>query len=320
MLFGIGLLVLIGSILGGYIPHGDMAVLWQPLEVLIIGGAAAGGFIIANPKNVIMGSMKGLISVVKGSPYNKVGYLELLTLMYAVLRMAKTQGALALESHVENPEDSDLFKNFPKFMGDHHAMVFLCDYLRMMTVGTENSYQMEDLIDAEIETLHAEHSQYSDAINGVGDGLPAFGIVAAVLGVIDTMGSILEPPEVLGGMIGGALVGTFLGVLLAYGLVLHLGSALKALAEAEIKDYLCMKAALVAHMQGHAPMIAVEFARKSLFSEFRPTFSEVEEAMNDAPSATQDYAPWLTAPQSLSRRSMVAAITAATGKSPTPIL
>jgi hypothetical protein len=120
--------------------------------------------------------------------------------------------------------------------------------------------------------------------------------------------------------IGGALVGTFLGVLLAYGLVLHLGSALKALAEAEIKDYLCMKAALVAHMQGHAPMIAVEFARKSLFSEFRPTFSEVEEAMNDAPSATQDYAPWLTAPQSLSRRSMVAAITAATGKSPTPIL
>ena len=284
MYFAIGMIVLIGSILGGFMPHGDLAVLWQPLEILIIGGSAAGGFIIANPKNVIVGSIKGFVSVLKGSPYNKGGYLELLTMLYAVLRMAKTQGALALESHIEEPHESDLFNSYPKFAADHHALTFLCDYLRMMTMGTENAYQMEDLIDAEIETLHAEHTQYSDAINSIGDGLPAFGIVAAVLGVINTMGSILEPPEVLGGMIGGALVGTFLGVLAAYGVVLPLGSALKALAEAEIKYYLCMKAALVAHMQGHAPMIAVEFARKSLYSEFRPSFFEVEEAMNDVPA------------------------------------
>jgi chemotaxis protein MotA len=158
-------------------------------------------------------------------------------------------------------------------------------YLRIMTMGTENAYQMEDLIDAEIETLDAEHAQYSDAINGIRDGLPAFGIVAAVLGVINTMGSILEPPEVLGGMIGGGLVGTFLGVLAAYGVVLPIGSSLKSVAESEIKYYLCIKAALVAHMQGHAPMIAVEFARKSLYSEFRPSFAEVEEAMNDVPAA-----------------------------------
>jgi chemotaxis protein MotA len=285
MLFGIGMVVLIGSILGGFMPHGDIAVLWQPLEILIIGGSAAGGFIIANPKNVIMGSIKGFMQVLKGSPYNKVGYLELLTMLYAVLRMAKTQGSLALETHIDAPHESELFSRYPKFAGDHHALTFLCDYLRMMTMGTENAYQMEDLIDAEIETLHAEHSQYSNAINGIGDGLPAFGIVAAVLGVINTMGSILEPPEVLGGMIGGALVGTFLGVLAAYGVVLPIASSLKAVAEAEIKYYLCIKAALVAHMQGHAPMIAVEFARKSLYSEFRPSFAEVEDAMNDVPAA-----------------------------------
>ena len=242
-------------------------------------------FIIANPKNVIMGAIKGFMQVLKGSPYNKDGYLELLTLLYAVLRMAKTKGALALESHIEAPHESELFNNYPKFSGDHHALTFLCDYLRMMTMGTENAYQMEDLIDAEIETFHAEHAQYSDAINGIGDGLPAFGIVAAVLGVINTMGSILEPPEVLGGIIGGALVGTFLGVLAAYGVVLPIGSSLKSVAESEIKYYLCIKAALVAHMQGHAPMIAVEFARKSLYSEFRPSFAEVEEAMNDVPAA-----------------------------------
>lgn len=186
------------------------------------------------------------MQALKGSPYNKDGYLELLTLLYAVLRMAKTQGALGLETHVEVPHESELFNSYPKFAGGHHAMAFLCDYLSMMTMGTENAYQMEDLIDAEIEPLHAKHTQYSDATNGIGDGLPAFGIVTAVLGVINTMGSILEPPEVLGGMTGGALV---------------------------------------AHMQGHAPMIAVEFARKSLYSEFRPSFAEVEEAMNDVPAA-----------------------------------
>ena len=133
MLFGIAMIILIGSILGGYMPYGDLAVLWQPLEVLIIGGSAIAGFIIANPMNVIMGAMKGFMQVLKGSPYNKVGYLELLTMLYAVLRMAKTQGALALETHVEAPHESELFNSYPKFASDHHAMTFLCDYLRMMT-------------------------------------------------------------------------------------------------------------------------------------------------------------------------------------------
>ena len=285
MLFFVGLIVLFGSILAGYLPHGKIEVLWQPLEVVIICGAAFGAFLIANPKAVIIKSFKSNGKIIKGSPHNKDGYLDLLTLLYTLLRMAKTKGTLALESHIENPQESSLFKAYPKFLANTHATTFLCDYLRMMTMGTENAFQMETLIDEEIETHHAEHSQIIDAITTVGDGLPAFGIVAAVLGIIITMGSILEPPEVLGGMIGAALVGTFLGILLAYGVVTPMANALKAYAEADIKYYCCMRAALVAHMQGHAPVIAVEFARKMLFPEERPSFIEVEDAMNDVPTA-----------------------------------
>ena len=285
MLFFVGMIVLFGSILAGYMPHGNLDVLWQPLEVVIIVGAALGAFIVANPKSVIVKSFKSLGHIIKGSPHNKEGYLDLLTLLYMLLRMAKTSGTLALESHIETPEESSIFKNFPNFLANTHATTFLCDYLRMMTMGTENAFQMETLIDEEIETHHAEHSQIIDAITTVGDGLPAFGIVAAVLGIITTMGSILEPPEVLGGMIGAALVGTFLGILLAYGVVTPMANALKAYAEADTKYYYCMRAALVAHMQGHAPVIAVEFARKMLFAEERPSFSEVEDAMSEVPSA-----------------------------------
>ncbi len=285
MLFFVGLIVVFGAILGGYLPHGRIEVLWQPLEFVIIAGAAFGGFIIANPKSVIMKTFESMGKIIKGSPHNKDGYLELLTLLYSVLRMAKTKGMLTLEGHIEKPEESSLFKTYPRFLANTHATTFLCDYLRMMTMGTENAHQMEALIDEEIETRHAEHSQIIDALTNVGDGLPAFGIVAAVLGVITTMGSILEPPEVLGGMIGAALVGTFLGVLLAYGVVMPMANALKAYAEADIKYYQCMRAALVAHMQGHAPVIAVEFARKMLFPEERPSFIEVETAMSDAPAA-----------------------------------
>ena len=285
MLFFVGLMVVFGAILGGYLPHGKIEVLWQPLEFVIIAGAAFGGFIIANPKSVIMKTFKSTGKIIKGSPHNKDGYLELLTLLYSLLRIAKIKGTLALEGHIEKPEESSLFKTYPKFLANTPATTFLCDYLRMMTMGTENAHQMEALIDEEIETRHAEHSQIIDALTTVGDGLPAFGIVAAVLGIITTMGSILEPPEVLGGMIGAALVGTFLGILLSYGVVTPMAHALRAYAEADIKYYYCMKAALVAHMQGHAPVIAVEFARKTLFSEERPSFDEVETAMSDLPAA-----------------------------------
>ena len=284
MLFIVGVVVLLGSILGGFLPHGKLEVLMQPLEVLIICGCALAGFIIANPKDVIMGVIKGLGTVIKGGGHNKKSYLDLLTLLYALLRMAKTKGPLALEEHAENPDESAIFANFPKILANRTAVVFLSDYLRMMTMGTDNAHQMEALIEEEIETHHTELHRIAKAVEAVADGLPAFGIVAAVLGVITAMGAILEPPEVLGGMIGAALVGTFLGVLLAYGIVGPLGSLLKDHADAETKYFQCIKAALIAYMQGYAPAICVEFARKILFTNERPTFAEVEDAVAEAPA------------------------------------
>ncbi len=285
MLMIIGMVVVVGSILGGYMPHGNLAVLVQPFEFIIIFGAATGGFIISNPKEVLLGVGKNLGKAFKGPPHNKESYLELLTLLYTLFRLAKSKGPLALEAHVENPAESSIFKNFPKFAANHHAVTFLCDYLRMITMGTENALEVEALIDEEIETHHAENARIAQAVTNMADGLPAFGIVAAVLGVITTMGSILEPPEVLGELIGAALVGTFLGVLLAYGFIGPFGNALKAYADADTKYYACMKAALVAHMQGYAPAVSIEFARKMLYSNERPTFAEVEEAVNAAPAA-----------------------------------
>ena len=203
----LGVIVVVGSILGGYMPHGDLAILYQPLEVLIIGGAAFGAFIISNPKTVIFGVFKNFGRVLGGLPHNKDSYFELLTLMYAIFRLAKAKGMLALEPHIDNPEESTLLAEYPKFMKNHHALEFLCYYLRLLTMGAENPHEFENLIDEDIETHHAEAQELATAVTQVSDGLPAFGIVAAVLGVIVTMSSINEPPEVLGALIGGALVG-----------------------------------------------------------------------------------------------------------------
>lgn len=282
MFFIIGLVVVIGSVLGGYMPHGNLGTLWKPLEVLIICGAALGAFIIANPKPVLGKVVKTLGRVLKGPPHSKDSYLELLTLLYASFRLAKSKGMLALEPHVENPDESDLFTNFPSFMSNQGALTFYCDYLRLLTMGTDNPHEIEALMDEDIETLHEEATHAAGAVTTLGDALPAFGIVAAVLGVIITMGSITEPPEVLGALIGGALVGTFLGILLAYGLVGPMGSNLRAYAEADIKYIHCIRAGLLAHMQGYAPAISVEFARKMLQSHERPSFMEVEEALENS--------------------------------------
>src|SRR5690606_10339015 len=216
----------------------------------------------------------------KGPKYTKDDYLELLSLMYTVFKTAKSKGMLALEQHIENPEDSELFTEFPTFNGDHHVVSFLCDYLRMISLGTENQHEVEALMDEEIETHHHENLQVANAVQSVADALPALGIVAAVLGVIKTMGSITEPPEVLGKLIGGALVGTFLGVFCAYGFIGPLATTLKATYEAETKYYQCMKAGILAYLAGHAPAICVEFARKALMSDVRPSFYEVEDAVS----------------------------------------
>jgi chemotaxis protein MotA len=262
-----------------------MGVLWQPFELVIILGAAIGGFVTANRKPVLTATGAAIGALLKAEKYDKAAYLELLSLLYAVFKMSKTKGALALEQHVEKPDESTLFAQYPKFNGDHHAVVFLCDYLRLLTLGTDNHHEMETLMDEDLSTHREEHHAIAGAIQNVADAMPALGIVAAVLGVIHTMGSITEPPAVLGELIGGALVGTFMGILLSYGFIAPLASAVKARGDAEERYYLCIKAGILAYMQGYAPSVAVEFARKALNTDVRPTFYEVEEAVEKMPQA-----------------------------------
>lgn len=287
MLAIVGALIVIASVFGGYAgAGGHLEILWQPFEIIIICGAALGAFIIANSTKVITGAMMAPIMLLKGEKFKKEGYLELLGLLFTIFKLAKSKGMLALEQHVENPTESDIFNSFPTFNDDHHAVEFLCDYLRLLTLGTDNATEIEALMDLELDTHHEEMEQISGAILGVGDALPAFGIVAAVLGVIHTMGIISEPPEVLGHAIGGALVGTFLGIFVAYGFASPVGAAVKGLQDAEAKYYFCMKTGLLSYIQGYAPAICVEFARKTIYSHNRPTFYEVEEAMDNLPSPT----------------------------------
>ncbi|MDP6272361.1 MAG: flagellar motor stator protein MotA [Alphaproteobacteria bacterium] len=285
MFFIVGFAIVVGSVMGGYLPHGSIGVLIQPLEVLIILGAATGAFIISNPKPILGGVARHFSRVLKGPPHDRDSYLELLTMLYTIFRLIKSKGMLALEPHLETPDDSPLFQPYPIFLGNHHAVEFLCDYLRLMTMGTDNPNEVETLLDVDIETHHKEAHTIAHAVTLMSDGLPAFGIVAAVLGVIVTMGSITEPPEVLGTLIGGALVGTFLGILFAYGLVGPIGVSLGHYDDADSKYFECIKAGLLAHMSGYAPAVSIEFARKTLFSHVRPTFIELEDAVQEAPAA-----------------------------------
>ena len=280
----VGILIVTGCVLGGYAgAGGHLDVLWQPLEFVIIGGAGIGALVISNPGKVLKGVAGGYGALVKGPKYKKDHYLELMTMQYQVFRMARTKGMLALEQHVENPHDSAVFQAFPKFHGDHHAVEFMCDYLRLMTLGTDNPHEVSDLMDADLDVHHHEAEHISHAMNSMAESFPALGIVAAVLGVIHTMGSITEPPEVLGHLIGAALVGTFAGILMCYGFFGPMAAAMKGIHDDEHVYFSCMKAGLIAHLQGYAPAVSVEFARKVLLSHQRPSFAEVEEACGELP-------------------------------------
>lgn len=283
MLFLVGLLIVIGSVLGGYMPHGDIRVLWQPFEILIILGSAIGGYIISHPKSILLATGKHLGRLLKGGEaYHKSDYVELLTMMFSIFKLAKSKGNLALEVHVENPDESSIFTNYESFIKNQQALVFVCDTLRLMTMGTDNPHELEAMMDEDIDALKHEAHSVAHAVTGMGDGLPAFGIVAAVLGVIVTMGSISEPPEVLGALIGGALVGTFLGILMSYGVVGPMGASLTHYCESEFKYLECIKVGILAHAQGYAPAISVEFARKTLTEHERPSFYDVEDATANA--------------------------------------
>lgn len=283
----IGIVIVFVMVFGGYLAAGgklEIIIAALPFEMMIIGGAAVGALVIANPKNILVGALKGFGRAMKGPRFKKDDYIELLSLQYQIFRLAKTKGMLALEAHVENPHESTLFAQFPKFQKDHHALEFVCDYLRLLTLGTDNPHEVESIIDEELETHHSEDHAISHAMTNIADGLPALGIVAAVLGVIKTMSSIDQPPEVLGGLIAGALVGTFLGIFLAYGMVGPMANACKTAQEADSKYLECIKTGLLAHMQGYAPQVSIEFARKTLLSNVRPTFVELEDATGNLPA------------------------------------
>lgn len=281
MMILVGAVVIFACVLGAYGFHGGhLGVLWQPVEFIIIGGAAIGAFIIANTKNVLSGAGAALGTAFKGGIYTKQDFLDLLCLQFAIFKVMKSKGILELETHIENPEQSSIFSKYPKFLHDHHALHFLCDNLRMLTMGGENPYQMEDLMNQELDVHHAERHGMVSAIQNMGDSFPALGIVAAVLGVIHTMGSINQPPEVLGHLIGAALVGTFLGILVSYGFVGPIANLLKCIYESESTYYNCMKVAILAYMNGYAPAVVVEFSRKSIESHFRPDFQELETAIS----------------------------------------
>ena len=280
----IGGAVIIVCALGAFaLEGGRFDILIQPLEFVIIVGVAIGSYIIANRGHVLGRTVGSLTSAFRGRRYNKDSYLELLSLLYTAFKLAKTKGMLALEQHVENPQESNLFQRFPAFMNDQSSLVFLCDYLRLLTLGTDNPHEVEALMDEEIETNHQEAMLIPGALQVVADALPAIGIVAAVLGVIVTMGYIDQPAPVIGTHIGAALTGTLMGVLFSYGFVGPIASGLKQDVEAEMKYLQCMKAGILAHMQGYAPAVSVEFARKALMSDVRPTFYEVEATVSSLP-------------------------------------
>lgn len=254
-----------------------------PVEMGIILGSGIGAMMISNTKKVLGELSGGFKKVLSGPAYTPQDYLDLLGLLYMIFKLAKSKGMLALEAHVENPKESEIFKNFPSILADHHVTDFICDYLRMMTMGTDDPMQMEDLMNEELDVHHKEDHQISDAFSNLGDGLPALGIVAAVLGIIKTMAAIDQPPEILGKMIGSALVGTFLGVFLAYGVVGPIGKNLAAVHEEDSKMLSCVKVGLLAYLNGAAPAVALEFARKSLMSHQRPSFYDVEKRVEELP-------------------------------------
>ena len=275
----VGWVVALACIFGVYIAHGgNIHVILHalPFEMITILGAAAGAFLANNQMKVIKSSLKGVGACFKGSKFSKARYMELLALLYDILQKARKEGLMSIEKDVEDPHSSALFQKYPIVGNDHHVVEFVTDYLRMMVSGNLNAHEIESLMDSEIETHHNEEHAAVAAIARLAGGLPAFGIVAAVLGVVNTMGSVGQPPAVLGGMIGSALVGTFLGILLAYGFVEPLGGLLEQKVEDAGKELQCIKTTLLASMQGYAPQVAIEFGRKVLYSPDRPTFIELE--------------------------------------------
>ena len=282
----LGFILVIGSVLGGFAAMGGhLSVLWQPYELVIIVGAAIGAYIISNPSKVIKETIKSIFQMVGGKPYSKRDYLDLFSLLYLVFRTGK-QNLNKLESDFDNPLESNFFNQFKLVSKKSKNVIFIADYMRLILLGSNNPHELEALLDEEIETIERELHRVPSALMVMADSLPAIGIVAAVLGVIKAMGAISEPPEVLGALIGGALVGTFLGVLLSYGVVGPVGQSVRARKEQELEYFIAIKASLIAYLNGYPPQICVEYGRKTISEEVRPEFEEVEKATMETAGKT----------------------------------
>jgi chemotaxis protein MotA len=277
MLVIVGFVIIFAAVFGGFAAAGGhLGSMVQPVELVMIGGSALGAFLVANSGKVVKGTLKALPSVFKDSKFTKSLYLELLSLLYDILAKVRKEGLMSIEGDVDNPDQSPIFSKYPRILADHHAVEFLTDYLRLMVGGNLNAFEIENLMDVEIETHHHEGEIPIGAINKLADGLPAFGIVAAVMGVVHTMESVGIPPSELGKLIAAALVGTFLGILLSYGFVGPLATLLEHKLSEGTKMLQCIKVTLLASLNGYAPQVAVEFGRKVLYSTERPSFSELE--------------------------------------------
>ncbi|MBK6470244.1 MAG: flagellar motor stator protein MotA [Betaproteobacteria bacterium] len=275
----IGWVMALGCVFGVFIVHGgNIAVILKalPFEMVTIFGAAIGAFLANNQMKVVKATVSGIGRCFKGSKFSKARYMELLALLFDILQKARKEGLMSIEKDVEDPHNSPLFQKYSNVGNDHHVTEFITDYLRMMVSGNLNAHEIESLMDSEIETHHQEEHAAVAAIQRMAGALPAFGIVAAVLGVVNTMGSVGQPPAVLGGMIGSALVGTFLGIFLAYGFAEPLAGLLEQKVDDASKELQCIKTTLLASMQGYAPQVAIEFGRKVLYSGDRPSFTELE--------------------------------------------
>lgn len=275
----IGILVVIGGIIGGYLmEHGHLAVLWQPAELVIIGGAALGTVLIGNPLPTIVGVIKGVLGVFKGSRCNKAFYLEMLKMLNDTFGFARKNSLAKLEPDVEEPEKSQLFGKYPKFSKDHHALYFFCDTLRLLITGGIATHDLNEMMELDMEVHHHAVQEPVAALSTMADSLPGLGIVAAVLGVVITMGSLGGPPEEIGHKVAAALVGTFLGILLCYGFFGPLAVMMTKINDSEGQYYNCLRVGLVSFAKGCPPIIATEFARRAIPHHVRPSFSEMEKA------------------------------------------
>jgi len=288
----IGIVVVFGAIVGGYLmEHGNLMVLLQPAELLIIGGAAVGTILIANPLPIIIRIGKGAIGVFKPGIFSKDYYLEHLKMLNELFQYGRKHGAAKLETDVEEPQKSPVFSKYPRFLGNHHALNFVCDTLRMYITGGVGSFELDQMMELDMEVHHLDAQAPVAALTTVADSLPGLGIVAAVLGVVITMGALGGPPEEIGHKVAAALVGTFLGILLCYGLFGPIAANMGKANEAEAHFYHCLRVAVAAFVRGSAPILSVEFARRTIPAEVRPTFQEMEQFCKKKSAPGPEAAP-----------------------------